>query len=121
MLLPRNTGDQLRSPAIATETLPADAFAGHARRAAGRFGPGDLVHIPGHVMMVLGHEDGQTVIHDTPAVRMAGLPPHAPRSGVVVTPLEALRTVEGKPYDALSPACNGWPRPQASATASPGH
>ena len=122
MLLPRNTGDQLRSPAIATETLPADASPATRAALLASLGPGDLVHIPGHVMMVIGHEGGQTwVIHDTPAVRMEGTSPGAPRSGVVVTPLEALRTAEGKAYDALILGVQRLAAPVASATASTGH
>jgi hypothetical protein len=65
VLMPRNTGDQAKSPA-----LPHRLFTGadnHEARlkAALQLQLGDLVYIPGHVMMVLGQWKGQPwVIHD---------------------------------------------------------
>ena len=58
--------------------------------------PGDLVYIPGHVMMVIGHEGGLTyVIHDTPGVRYAdasGQVQRYPLNAVSVTPLEPIKS-----------------------------
>lgn len=66
VLLPRNTSAQAVSPAL--NRLPFDAGDSHAERvqALREARPGDLVYIPGHVMMVIGHVDGEPVaIHDT--------------------------------------------------------
>ena len=47
---------------------------------------GDLVFVPGHVMMIVGHDDaGPWVIHDTHGGRVEGDP--QPANGVVVAPL----------------------------------
>ncbi len=67
--LPRNTGDQAVSPALNRIALTADDD--HATRLAvlGTLQVGDLVYIPGHVMMVIGHDRGMPyVIHDTTGV-----------------------------------------------------
>jgi hypothetical protein len=64
--LPRNTGDQAVSPVFAqTRFTPADTR--DARMAAvSALEVGDLIYIPGHVMMFVGRIDGQPyVIHDT--------------------------------------------------------
>ena len=66
VLIPRNTSAQAVSPAL--NRLPFDAGDDHAARVralrAARVG--DLVYIPGHVMMVIGHADGEIfAIHDT--------------------------------------------------------
>ena len=64
--LPRNTRDQAVSPALRKRTFtPADGRA--TREAAARaLRVGDLVYIPGHVMMAIGSVGGAPyVIHDT--------------------------------------------------------
>lgn len=64
--LPRNTRDQATSPGL-QHTLFTDQD-GSARRmeAVRTLDVGDLVYIPGHVMMVIGRIDGKPyVIHDT--------------------------------------------------------
>jgi cell wall-associated NlpC family hydrolase len=63
--MPRNTGDQAKSPGL-DHTLYSDKDSHDARvKAAMALQPGDLVYIPGHVMMVIGNLDGQPyVIHD---------------------------------------------------------
>ena len=66
VLMPRNTRDQSISPGLAHRTFGlADERA--ARMAAVRaLEVGDLVYIPGHVMMAIGAIDGEPyVIHDT--------------------------------------------------------
>ena len=89
--MPRNTGDQARSPALEHRLFTnAD---GHAVRlqAAMQLQLGDLVYIPGHVMMVLGQWQGQPwVIHDV--LGMSYLKPdgsvgHVKLNAVSVTPL----------------------------------
>ncbi|MET0255619.1 MAG: SH3 domain-containing protein [Luteibacter sp.] len=63
--MPRNTGDQALSPAF-EHTVYTSRDSHDARlRAAMALQVGDLVYIPGHVMMVIGHVDGEPyVIHD---------------------------------------------------------
>ena len=63
--MPRNTRDQSISPGL-THTIYTDKD-GHDERvkAAMALDVGDLVYIPGHVMMVIGKIDGEPyVIHD---------------------------------------------------------
>lgn len=66
VLMPRNTRDQSVSPAL-RKRLFNEADDRMARLQAARaLLPGDLVYIPGHVMMVIGSIDGAPyVIHDT--------------------------------------------------------
>ncbi|MBB6065623.1 SH3 domain-containing protein [Pseudoxanthomonas broegbernensis] len=102
VLLPRNTGDQAASPA-----LDRIAFAprdGHAARMAAvrALRPGDLVYIPGHVLMAIGRQDGMTyVIHDIHGGRWRaadGTVAEGRLNGVVVTPLEPMLAGDGRPY-----------------------
>jgi cell wall-associated NlpC family hydrolase len=98
--LPRNTRDQGVSPAFKRiEFTSADSH--QARLEVLRtLQVGDLVYIPRHVMMVIGHDHGMPyVIHDTTGiayrddrelVRVA-------LNGVAVTPLTPLLLGEGKP------------------------
>ncbi|RMH90853.1 NlpC-P60 family protein [Lysobacter pythonis] len=97
--MPRNTGDQAASPAFTRIAPPTNATARQAMLAA--LEPGDLLYLPGHVMMVIGQRAGETwVIHDTPEVRLArpggGIDKRP--GGVVVTPLQALRFEDGRAY-----------------------
>jgi cell wall-associated NlpC family hydrolase len=63
--MPRNTRDQSISPGLA-HTVYTDKDSHEARvKAAKALEVGDLVYIPGHVMMVIGKIDGEPyVIHD---------------------------------------------------------
>ncbi|NYZ63986.1 SH3 domain-containing protein [Luteimonas deserti] len=96
VLLPRNTGAQAVSPAFDRVEMPA-AMSREARlgllRAADA---GDLVFVPGHVMMVIGHVDGEPwVIHDTAGMSVRddeGDVVRVPFNGVVVTPLTPMRS-----------------------------
>jgi len=91
--LPRNTGDQEVSPA-----LQGVAFTNaddHARRLAVLRDAqvGDLVYIPGHVMMVIGHIGDVTyIIHDVTGISYLrdGAPVRVTLNGVSVTPLTTL-------------------------------
>lgn len=92
VLLPRNTGAQATSPALNGRAF--DITDNHQSRlqAVKNTQPGDLVYIPGHVMLVIGDVDGQPyAIHDTSA--MSWLPTGSdvlsrlPLNGVVVTPI----------------------------------
>lgn len=94
LLLPRNTGDQARSPALDRIAFSVDDDAAHRRAVLQSLDVGDLVYVPGHVMLVIGHEHGHTfVIHDTAGVHLrdaTGALQRIPVNGVVVTPLEPL-------------------------------
>ena len=66
VLLPRNTGDQAVSPAL--DRIHFEPGDGREKRegAVAALEVGDLVYIPGHVMMVVGRiGDTPYVIHDT--------------------------------------------------------
>ena len=93
--LARNTGDQRDSPVLQTQRFDEHSTRAQRLAALAKAQPGDLIFIPGHVMMVIGHLDGRTyVIHDTPGVRIDdadGKPQPYPLDGVSVTPLEPLR------------------------------
>jgi cell wall-associated NlpC family hydrolase len=65
VLLPRNTSQQAISPALEKQTFTAASSRAERLRAAHALKLGDLVYIPGHVMLVLGQWQGQPwVIHD---------------------------------------------------------
>ena len=95
VLLPRNTSAQAVSPVFArTAFKPGDGRA--ARMAAIRaLDVGDLIYIPGHVMMYIGEIDGQPwVIHDTNGGSYLGADGRMRSmhlNGVSVTPLLPLR------------------------------
>lgn len=97
--VPRNTRDQSVSPALDKTLFSADDD--HATRmgAVARLQPGDLVYIPGHVMMVIGRDNGITyTIHDTTGIGYTGADGgyvSVPLNGVVVTPLEPLMSGAG--------------------------
>ena len=66
LLLPRNTSDQARSPTLHRTTFTEKSTRTEREAAVADLRVGDLVYIPGHVMMVIGRIDGQPyVIHDT--------------------------------------------------------
>ncbi|MBD8637704.1 SH3 domain-containing protein [Stenotrophomonas sp. CFBP 13725] len=94
VLLPRNTSAQGISPALDRIAFTAKDDAATRDRAVAALRVGDLVYIPGHVMMAIGHVDGRTwVIHDTAGGSWKG--PDGTRvqahlNGVSVTPLEPM-------------------------------
>ena len=64
--MPRNTRDQSVSPALHKRLFTQTDDRATRLQAARAMLPGDLIYIPGHVMMVIGSLDGQPyVIHDT--------------------------------------------------------
>ncbi|HET8818090.1 MAG TPA: SH3 domain-containing protein [Xanthomonadaceae bacterium] len=89
--LPRNTSDQAVSPVFARRGFGDGDTREERLAAAMALDVGDLVYIPGHVMMVIGHVDGQPyVIHDTNGGSYVGADGELVRlglNGVVVTPL----------------------------------
>ncbi|MGY0504465.1 C40 family peptidase [Luteimonas sp. e5] len=100
--MPRNTSDQGKSPAFNTLEVPESMSREERIELMKTLQAGDLIYIPGHVMMVLGHEDGLTyVIHDTPGVRYRdehGNSTRYPLNAVSVTPLEPLQLGEDGYY-----------------------
>jgi hypothetical protein len=98
--LPRNTRDQGVSPALNRITFtPGDS---HEQRLAvlRELQVGDLIYIPGHVMMVIGYDRGMPyVIHDTTGIayRHNDAITRVPLNGVSVTPLTPLLLGEGQP------------------------
>ena len=94
VLMPRNTGDQARSPAFDRTLFDAGSSRRQRETAVAALETGDLIYIPGHVMMMLGRIDGKPyVIHDTNggSLRAAdGSRQSLGLNGVVVTPLEPL-------------------------------
>lgn len=64
--LPRNTSDQSVSPALNHVTFARDEGSARRKAAVDALQVGDLIYIPGHVMMMIGRIDGAPyVIHDT--------------------------------------------------------
>jgi len=98
--LPRNTRDQAVSPALNRIAFTADDD--HEKRLAvlRELQVGDLVYIPGHVMMVIGQDGGGPyVIHDTTGITYrdaAGVITRVHLNGVSVTPL--LPLLDGKEH-----------------------
>ncbi len=99
--LPRNTSAQAVSPVFARTRFTPDDTRATRMAAIKSLQIGDLVYIPGHVMMYIGDIDGMPyVIHDTNGGTVLGAD-GKPRSlrlnGVSVTPLLPLRF--GKDHD----------------------
>ena len=96
--LPRNTRDQGVSPALNRIAFTADDD--HDKRLAvlREAQVGDLIYIPGHVMMVIGQDGGGPyVIHDTTGITYRdaeGVLSRVHLNGVSVTPL--LPLLDGK-------------------------
>lgn len=92
--LPRNTRDQAVSPAYNRIELADDLDHEARLKIVKTLEVGDLIYIPGHVMMVVGHEDGWPyVIHDTTGITFRDRTGDLTRvhlNGVSVTPLVPL-------------------------------
>jgi hypothetical protein len=99
--MPRNTSDQARSPAFERIAFDQATTPLQRQQALRRLQVGDLVYIPGHVMMVIGRENGEPwVIHDVQGVRMInaqGALQRIPLNAVSVTPLLPLHADERTP------------------------
>lgn len=120
--MPRNTRDQSASPGLDHRVFgPADGRA--ARIAAARaLQVGDLVYIPGHVMMAIGMLDGEPyVIHDTEGIswrRTDGSMAHAHLNAVAVSPLLPLQFNDTQLYvDRITSVVRI--RPEAATEAPP--
>jgi len=115
ILVPRNTGDQAVSPAFARTVVEPGWDHARRRAALDALLPGDLVFVPGHVMMIVGHDEaGPWVIHDTHDGRVEGDP--EPANGVVVAPLaRILSGSDGRMIDRVTTLVRVLPAP------APGH
>lgn len=102
ILLPRNTSSQGISPALDRIAFDTDSSVQQRQRAVDGMQPGDLVYIPGHVMMAIGKVDGLTwMIHDTNGGSFFGLDGKrvaAQLNGVSVTPLEPMMASDTATY-----------------------
>ncbi len=94
LLMPRNTGQQASSPAIPGHNFEPGQR-GEIRSALASLRVGDLIYVPGHVVMYLGEVEGKPyVIHDKTILEYttdSGEVYTGILSGVSVTPLEPLR------------------------------
>lgn len=100
-ILPRNTGTQGQTSFGGF--LQTAEFSSHQKHLAIRQAQtGDLIFIPGHVMLVLGHEHGETfVIHDVAGLhyyRADGSLYHSMLNGVSITPLSPLQRNQQQSY-----------------------
>jgi cell wall-associated NlpC family hydrolase len=89
--MPRNTSKQAISPALEHRAFTAKDSREERIKAAHALQVGDLVYIPGHVMMVIGQLHGQPyVIHDVGGMsyrKADGGKAHVKLNAVSVTPL----------------------------------
>ena len=102
ILLPRNTSSQGISPALDRLAFDNDSSGASRQAAVDGLHPGDLVYIPGHVMMTIGKVDGLTwMIHDTNGGSFFGADGKrvsAQLNGVSVTPLEPMMASDTATY-----------------------
>jgi hypothetical protein len=100
--LPRNTRDQAVSPAL--NRIAFSEADDRAKRSAAlrELQVGDLIYIPGHVMMVIGEIGGEPyLIHDTTGISYRGADGRLSRAklnGVAVSPLTPLLFNERQSY-----------------------
>ncbi len=102
VLLPRNTSAQAISPALDRIAFSDKDNTAKRDAAIGNLQVGDLVYIPGHVMMAIGQSNGMTwVIHDTSGgswFDAGGKRVHASLNGVSVTPLDPMMASDTDRY-----------------------
>lgn len=100
--MPRNTSRQADSPALATRRFDARVTASARSQALSRLVAGDLVFVPGHVMLALGQWHGQSwVINDVAGMtyrRGDGTLARVKLNAVAVTPLQLMRLDDGKTF-----------------------
>lgn len=101
LVIPRNSRDQAACTASFGRTAIVPDADREARLTLLRsLEPGDLVHVPGHVMMVIGHDErGPWIIHDSHAATVRGpdgRPRRLPTNSVVISPLEPLLRDDGR-------------------------
>lgn len=105
IVLPRNTADHVRSPALDRTPIPADLDRERRLAAIAALAPGDLIYAPRHVMMVIGHAPDTWVIHathggwDGPSI-----------NGVVIMPLAEVGSAKGPIIDTVTNLIRVLPR-----------
>jgi cell wall-associated NlpC family hydrolase len=124
VLMPRNTRDQSVSPGLEHRGFGKDDDRDARLAAAHALEPGDLVYIPGHVMMTLGSIDGEPyVIHDTGGVSYRGADGKRMRvelNEVSVSPLTPLLFNDDQTYvDRMTSIVRIRPPATDSASAKP--
>ncbi|MBN8431992.1 SH3 domain-containing protein [Microbulbifer salipaludis] len=101
ILMPRNSGQQGKSDFAPTKRFGPEDHAARAEAIAA-LRVGDLIYIPGHVMMYIGQVDGEPyVIHDVTGLSYYQTDESMYRgtlSGVSITPLSPMRLSEEKSY-----------------------
>ncbi|MFZ9362084.1 MAG: SH3 domain-containing protein [Arenimonas sp.] len=106
VLIPRNTGDQQRAENFRRIAFTPEMSRTQRIELIRKLRIGDLVYIPGHVMMVIGQDSqGPWVIHDshTSGIVVGGGFRALPTNGVAVTPLQAMAFGPEKSYlDAIT-------------------
>ena len=104
--LPRNTSAQAVSPALPHWRFGKEHGRAERMAAVERLQVGDLVYIPGHVLMVIGEVDGQPwVIHDIHGggyVDAAGEHHSLLLNGVSVTPLALMSDADTDYIDRMT-------------------
>ncbi len=123
IVLPRNTGDQASSPVFDGVAL-IDAKKSEREQALAKLDVGDLIHIPGHVMLVIGHIDDEVwLIHDVHSINVMdanGTPRMLAVNGIAVTPLRPLLASDGTPLtDHITRIQRIRPAPQQAARNEP--
>ncbi len=118
VLMPRNTRDQSISPGLDHTTFDDNSSHDERMRAVAALDVGDLVYIPGHVMMVIGSYGGMHyVIHDTGGISYYGADgaKHQVKlNAVSVTPLEPLMFNDKQSYiDRMTSIVHVHPRTNA--------
>lgn len=102
VVLPRNTSDQSVSPALNRIAFGENDGREERQAAMRDLQVGDLIYIPGHVMMVIGHDNGMPyVIHDTNGgawLDKDGRRVSGKLNGVSVTPLSVLMFNDEQTY-----------------------
>jgi hypothetical protein len=100
--MPRNTSAQSVSPALDKQRFGPEDGSDARLQAVRSLNAGDLVYIPGHVMMVIGAIDGEPwVIHDTTGTSYRSQEGEMVRvqlNAVSVTPLMPLQFNETESY-----------------------
>lgn len=105
LILPRNTADHVRSPALDRLPLGPDLSPAERLAAIAALAPGDLIYGPRHVMMVLGQAPDTWVIHAT-----HGGWDGPPVNGVVIMPLAEVGSREGPIVDGVTMLIRVLPR-----------
>ena len=99
--MPRNTRDQGVSPAFRRITFDEKDSYDARLEVLSNLQVGDLIYIPGHVMMVIGHDRGMPyIIHDTTGITYRDTDGEVRRvslNGVSVTPLTPLLLGNDRP------------------------